>query len=87
MLADLIINIIYGFALLILELFSLLGTVNIGGDFANAIDYSVSLLSSVNNILPIDTVLAILAIELTIELGIFGYKAIKWAYSKVPGVN
>lgn len=87
MLLDLIINIIYGFALLILEVFSLLGSVNIGGDFADAIDYIVPLLSSVNNILPVDTIIAILAIDLVIELGIFGYKAIKWAYSKVPGIN
>jgi hypothetical protein len=87
MLADLIINIIYGFALLILELFSLLGSVDIGGDFATAIDYTVSVLSSVNNILPVSTIIAILALDLLIELSIFGYKAIKWAYSKVPGIN
>jgi len=87
MITDLVINIIYGFALLILEGFSLLGTVDIGGDFSNAIDFAVSLLSSINNILPVDTILAILAIDLLIEFGIFGYKAIKWAYTKVPGIN
>lgn len=87
MLSDLIINIVYGFVLLVLQVLSILGTVNIGGNFAIAIDYAVSLLSSINNFLPVDTILAILAIELLVELSIFGYKSVKWAYSKVPGIN
>jgi len=35
-------------------------------------------------ILPIDTLASVLAILITVELGIFAFKTLSWVFSKIP---
>lgn len=90
MLADLLINLFYSLASFII---GLIGTVINGvanltlGQFPNEVDTVISYAISLDNILPIATILAIIVIEVQIEIAIFTYKAIRWAYQKIPGVS
>lgn len=87
MITNLVINIIYGFVLIIVQVLSVLGTVSISNEIQVGIDYAVQVLSSVDNVIPITVLFAIIILDLAIELAIFTYKTVKWAYSKVPGIN
>lgn len=87
MIADIIINIVYGFVLLILSLLSILGTPTLPAGLLTSLDSIGGTLKTVENILPIATILVILVADLAIELAIFSYRAIKWTYTKVPGIN
>lgn len=57
----------------------------------NAITVSIVTLKtyymSLNNYLPIDTILAIVAFSLVFEGIYFVYKLIRWGYQKVPGIT
>ncbi len=37
--------------------------------------------------LPIPTLFTVFGIVISVEAGYFGYKAVKWVYNKIPGIN
>ena len=88
MITDIIINTFYFLANFIVQLLkSTFGTVQFDGTISNGILTMASYYSAIDNILPIGTILAIIAIELTIEIAYFSYKLIKWGYQKIPTIS
>jgi hypothetical protein len=55
----------------------------------NALSQAGQFLNVVDNIIPhtLGTLLVAISSMISIELAIFGYKFIKWVYTKIPGVN
>ena len=80
-------TIIYNFILLILSPLSLLGDVSLNPGFASALTTAGGYYNSLNSILPVDTMLAIFGVSLTIEGAYLVYKIIMWVLSKIPGIN
>jgi hypothetical protein len=37
--------------------------------------------------LPIPTLFTVFGVVISVEAGYFGYKAVKWVYNKIPGIN
>lgn len=90
MISDLFINLFYGLASFIIGLIGSVinGLVNLTlGQFPTAIDTAMSYIVPLSDFLPVATILAIIVVEVQIEIAIFTYKAIKWAYQKIPGVS
>jgi hypothetical protein len=87
MITTLILNIIYGLIFVIASILELLGPIPSGGVIVDGINVFSSYLSPLNNILPLTTILSILFFEIVFEVSYFTYKAIKWGYSKIPGVT
>lgn len=87
MIITILLNIVYAFVLAIIALFALLGEVSTESSVTQGIATISSYLSPLNSFLPIDTLLQILAFEVVLETAYLGYKAIKWTYSKIPGIN
>ncbi len=56
-------------------------------DFSNAIANASSALSSLNVVIPVSSLAAIIALFIIIEGTIFTYKIIRWVYQKIPGIN
>ncbi len=56
---------------------NLTGTLSTAGQFLALFDL----------FLPIPTLFTVFGIVVTIESGYFGYKAVKWIYNKIPGIN
>lgn len=87
MIITILLNIIYVFVLAIISLFSLLGEINPNSEISQGVATFSSYLSPLNAFLPIDTLLLILSFEVIFETAYLGYKAIKWTYSKIPGIT
>jgi ABC-type uncharacterized transport system permease subunit len=88
MISDIIINTFYFFANFIVQLLkNTFGTVQFDGSISDGILTMAGYYSAVDNILPVATILAIIAIELTIEIAYFSYKLIKWGYQKIPTIS
>jgi hypothetical protein len=87
MIVEVMINIIFGIVGLILSLFSVFGTIDTVNGFTNSIDTVGPYLAGLNEVLPITTIILILAFAIGFEVVYFGYIAIKWCYSKIPGLN
>lgn len=78
---------IYGFIRIIITPLLYLDDVQPNSDLTASISFSSGLLSSLNNIIPTNTLLIILGILIVYEIMLGGYKIIKWVYNKIPGVN
>lgn len=80
-------NIIYGFVWTISLTVSSLGTVSENNAITTSIITLKTYYNALNEYLPIDTILAIVAFDLLFETGVFLYKLIRWGYRKVPGIS
>ncbi len=80
-------NLLYFVITLIIFPITLLGDVSFPEGFSSAIATASSYLSSLNDILPIDTMLTIFGISLSIELFYLTYKSIMWVIKKIPTIN
>lgn len=88
MITDIIINTFYFFAQFIVSfLATTMGVVNTNGNIATGIDTMVGYYSALSVILPISTLIAIVAVDLVIETAIFTYKVIRWGYRKIPFIS
>ena len=58
-------------------------SVNLTGTLTQAGNY----LALFDLFLPISTLFIVFGIVVSIEAGYFGYKAVKWIYNKIPGIN
>ena len=45
------------------------------------------IISTINPIFPLDTILVCISVIVTIELAIFAYKAIMWLIKKIPTIS
>lgn len=87
MIIDIILNIVFLFVDGIIYIFRQFGTVSENSDIVAGINEISSYLSPLNDILPIDTIVAILVFELIFEGLYLTYKLIRWGYTKVPLIN
>ena len=62
----------------------LLPDVSLPVGFTNAITTANGYISSINTIIPVDTILTLLGIYISIELAYFGYKMIMWLIKRFP---
>ena len=54
---------------------------------STAVHAANSYITSVAQVFPIVTLVAIVAFVVVFDLVLIGYKVIKWVYKKVPGIN
>jgi hypothetical protein len=87
MITNAILSILYTFIYTITSPLRLLGDVVLDSNFASSIITASGYYHSVNTILPMDTMLAILGISLAIELAYATFKVIMWVIKKIPTVN
>jgi len=87
MITTFILNIIYFFVYGITLLFSAFGEVSANNDITTSIVALKTYYISLNNFLPLGTIVAIIAFDLAFEGVVFLYKGIRWAYQKVPFIN
>lgn len=64
-----------------------LDDVVLNSKITDAITTTGGYLNSINAILPVDTMLEILAVGLAFELGYLIYKIIMWVIRKIPTIN
>jgi hypothetical protein len=84
MITNLIINALYAIVYLISSPLRLLNNVVIPDSFNTAILTVGGYLKALDTILPIDTILLLLGISITIELAYFSYKVIMWIIKRFP---
>lgn len=87
MISDFVLNVIFFVVNLIVLLLSGLGDVSIPVDISNSITTVKPYYLSIEQFFPVSTVIAILAFEIIFEGVFLAYRAIKWAYQKIPFIN
>lgn len=87
MITTLLLSLVYVAIEGILLIFRALGPIPANSDIVLGIQNISSYLTPLSNILPIGTILSILAFELIFEISYLTYKFVRWAYSKIPFVN
>ena len=87
MITSAILNIVYVFVLGITSLISSFGDVTAENAITQSIVVLNTYLSSLNAIIPIETIVAIILFDLAFESIYFIYKLIRWGYQKVPFIN
>jgi len=87
MITTVILNIFYVFVLGIVSLLSSFGDVQVSGSIASGIDAMKPYYVALDPILPMATILGIIAFEIVVDTAILTYRLIKWGYQKVPGIN
>jgi hypothetical protein len=87
MIIDAIIYVLYGVVYLITSPLRLLSDVTLPAQITSTITAVGSNLALLDTILPVDNLLIIMGLFLTIETGIFFYKGIMWTIKKIPFIN
>lgn len=87
MIVTALLNIVYVFVLGITTLIAQFGDVSTNNSITSAVVALKSYYTSLDAFLPLGTIVAIIAFDLTFEGIVFTYKLIRWAYQKVPMVN
>lgn len=87
MITTILLNIFYLFALGITVIVSNFGDVSESSQIATGLSEMAKYYVSLNEYLPIDTLLAIIAFDLIFEASVFIYKLVRWGYQKVPGIT
>lgn len=87
MITTFILNIFYGFSYGISLVVASFGIVSDNNAITNSIVTLKNYYISLNDYLPLDTMLAIVAFDLAFEGIYFIYKLVRWGYRKVPGIS
>jgi len=87
MIIDAILNIFYQFARAISFVVASFGTVSDNNAITSSIVTFKTYYNSLNEYLPISTIVSIVAFVLAFESVYFIYKLIRWGYRKVPGIS
>lgn len=87
MITTILLNILYLFAYGITTVVSSFGDVSENSQIASGIAEMAKYYVSLNEYLPINTLLAIIAFDLVFEAAVFIYKLVRWGYQKVPGIS
>lgn len=82
-----ILNVVYTFITFVLSPLTLLGDVVLNSNFTSAINTASGYYHSLNVVLPVDTMITILGISVTIEISYLTFKLIMWIIKKVPTIN
>lgn len=87
MITKILLDLVYAFSYGISLVASSFGEVSTNNAVTIAVVNIRSYYMSVNEYLPIDTILQIVAFSLAFEAVYFAYKLIRWGYRKVPGIS
>lgn len=87
MITEFLINILYSLVLGIARFLGRWGDVTANNDFTTSLVTIKSLYVSLADFLPLNYILAIIAFDLAFETIYAGYKLVRWAYTKIPGIN
>jgi len=82
-----ILDIVYAFVWGISRLVGSFGEVSENNAITTSLVNMKSYYTSLNDYVPLDTILAIVAFSLAFEALYFTYKLIRWGYRKVPGIT
>lgn len=84
MIFTILLNIIYAAVVVAFSPLLALPVASISPDFASAITTGASYLAALNFVLPIPTILSILQLSISFEVGYFTFKAIMWIVKRLP---
>lgn len=84
MITTIILNIIYFVLWPLIQLISNLSDVSLNSGIATSITTTSGYLSALNTFLPITTLLVMLGVFTTYELGYFTFKFIYWIIKRIP---
>lgn len=88
MITDAILFMIWSLILtLVLGLSAVLPVGSLPPDISSSITTAGGYLNSLNYVLPVTSLVAILTIFLSFETAIFTYKGVMWIVKKIPGVS
>jgi hypothetical protein len=87
MITTILLAVLYQFLALVLSPLLLLQDVALSPDLTAGVANIVAPLNSIDVIFPVFQLLAIVAVWLTVEGGIFTYKGIMWVIKKIPGLS
>lgn len=87
MIFEIVLNLIFTILEFILTPLTNVADVAIPSDFADSITFIRPYYSSLDMILPVATLIALISIEVVFDGSMFVYKGIKWAYQKLPFIN
>lgn len=87
MITDAILGLIYFFVAGIVLLFSVLDDVVLSTSLTSGVDSLTGYYSALDVLLPMGTILGIIAFDVTFESALLVYRGIKWTYQKVPGIS
>ena len=82
-----ILYLIYFAVLAITSPLRLLSDVSLPSTFTDTIATASGYISSVNEFIPVDTMISVLLAMLAIEVIVLSYKLIMWVLTKIPGVS
>lgn len=87
MITDALLNLIYFFVSGIVLIFSAFGDVTVSASITSGIEAIKPYYIALEGILPIATILSIIAFDVVFEGSLLLYRLIRWGYQKVPGIN
>lgn len=87
MIVTLLLTIVYYFIYGITAVFRLAPIVSLPASVTSAVTTASGYISSLNDFLPIGTLITILGIFLAYELSYFTMKLINWVIRKIPGIS
>ena len=87
MISTAILTLLYYAVSALLSPLLLLPDVELSQSVISAITSAGSYVSILDIIIPVGTLVTILGLMVAVEVAVFTYKLIKWAYSKIPGIN
>jgi len=87
MIVDFLIAVIYNVISAVVFVFELLPDVALPADIATNIGAVAPYYAGIETVFPIGTLVDILAVELVFIGAYFFYKLVRWAYTKIPGIN
>ncbi len=87
MITTLVLNIFYAFAYGISLIVASFGDVVPNNLITTSIVTIKGYYMSLNSIVPLETIVAIIIFDLTFETAVFIYKLVRWGYKKVPTIS
>lgn len=87
MIFDFILNIVFSVLSLVISPFSLLPDVALPVDLMASLGSIKPYYASLASIMPIGTLIAIIAVEVIVDGSILAYRLIRWGYQKLPFIN
>lgn len=87
MIIDFLIAVIYNVISAVVFVFELLPNVALPAEITSNISAVSPYYAGIETVFPIGTLIDILAVELVFIGAYFFYKLVRWAYTKIPGIN
>jgi len=87
MITNFLINVLYDVAFLFTLPARLFENVTLPATMTSAISSAAPALGTINAVVPVTTVLAIVALFVVVEFAILTWKGVNWIIRKIPGVN